>query len=77
VNVTDVPEHMLEVPDIETEGVTFVLTTIVTELLVAVVGLAHAAFDVITHETISPFNNPEFVYVVEFVPTFVPFNFHW
>jgi hypothetical protein len=68
---------MLEVPDIETEGVTFVVTDIVTELLVAVVGLAHAAFDVITHETISPFVNPEFVSVVEFVPTFVPFNFHW
>ena len=52
------------------------LTVMETELLVAVVGLAHEALDVITQETMSPFANPEFEYVAEFVPTFDPFNFH-
>ena len=43
-----------------TDGVTVDETTIVIPFDVAVVGLAHASDDVITHVTISPFTNPAF-----------------
>ncbi len=35
------------------------------------------AFEVKTQEIMFPFANAELMYVAEFVPTFVPFNFHW
>ena len=59
-----------------TDGVIIGLTVIVTALLVAVVAVTQLTEEVITHVTTSPFTNAEFEYVVEFVPTFDPFNFH-
>ena len=46
-------------------------------LLVAVVGLAQEAFDVITQLTICPFVKVVVVYVALLVPTLLPFTFHW
>ena len=55
VKVTLVPEQMLvAVALTATEGVTLVLTVIVTGVEVAVVGVAHVAVDVMTQVTISP-----------------------
>lgn len=49
VNVTLVPEQMLVAEALTaTEGVTVVLTVIVTGVEVAVVGVAHVAVDVMT-----------------------------
>ena len=48
----------------------------VTVLEVAGFPVAHIAFEVNTQVIKSPFASDELVYVVEFVPTFVPFNFH-
>lgn len=59
-----------------TAGTTVPLTTIVSELLVAVSGDAHAAVDVMIHETTSALARDAFVYVALLVPTFPPFNFH-
>jgi len=55
VKLTLVPEQML-VADAETatEGVTTGFTTIVIPVDVAVVGVAHAAVEVITHVIILP-----------------------
>jgi len=56
VNVTLVPAQI--VPDgdaaIVTDGVTFAFTVIVVALDVTDAGLAHGAFDVITHVTTLP-----------------------
>ena len=47
----------------------------VIELDVTVAAVAQVAFEVKTHETISPFKSVELVYVSP-VPTFIPFTFH-
>ena len=55
MKVTLVPEQILvAVALTATEGVTVVLTVIVTGVEVAVVGVAHAAVDVITQVISSP-----------------------
>ena len=51
-------------------------TVIVIAFDVAVVGFAHANDDVITQVTASAFTNAALVYVLLFVPTLFPFNFH-
>ena len=60
----------------DTDGVTEALTTIVTVFDVAVAGETQDAFEVITQETVLPLARAAFVYVLLFVPTFAPFNFH-
>ena len=52
-------------------------TVIWTALLVAVVGEAQTAFDVITTVTLSPLFRVVLVKVGLFVPTSIPFTFHW
>ena len=59
-----------------TEVLLIGFTVIVTALLVAVVAVTQLNEEVITQVTMSPFANAELEYVVEFVPTFDPFNFH-
>lgn len=78
VNVTDVPLHIVlpGLAEILTAGVTVVLTVIVIPPLVAVVGEAQLALLVITQVIILPLAKAAFVYVLLFVPTFTPFNFH-
>ncbi|KAF5032322.1 hypothetical protein DSECCO2_618490 [anaerobic digester metagenome] len=62
VNVTLVPEQMLVAEALTaTEGVTVVLTVIVTGVEVAVVGVAHVAVDVMTQVTTSPLASAAFV----------------
>jgi hypothetical protein len=53
------------------------VTVIVSELDVAVVGDAHDELEVMTHVTIAPLVSVVDVYVALFVPTLVPFTFHW
>ena len=55
---------------------TFGFTVIVIPVDVAGFPDVQVRLDVRTHVTISPFTNKILVYVVELVPTFVPFNFH-
>ena len=57
-------------------GVTDEATVIVIPELVAVVGLAHVAFDVSTHVIICPFVKVAVVNVLLFVPTLVAPTFH-
>ena len=57
-------------------GVRIGLTVMVIPADVAGFPVAHVAFDVKTQVIISPLTKVEFEYVVEFIPTFVPFNFH-
>ncbi|MNQ66361.1 hypothetical protein D3C85_808520 [compost metagenome] len=52
-------------------------TVIVTSLDKAGFPVAQIAFEINSQLTISPFANPALVYVAEFEPTFIPFNFHW
>jgi hypothetical protein len=52
------------------------VTTIVIPVEVAVAGLAQARDEVITTVTTSPFARPLFEYMLLFVPTLLPFNFH-
>ena len=59
-----------------TLGVTIPVTVMVTTFDVAVKGDAHAKLEVITHETLSLFENV-LTNVVELVPAFTPFTFHW
>jgi hypothetical protein len=59
-----------------TLGVT-VLEVIVTVFDVAVVVVAQDALLVIVHVIVLPDTNVLSLYVAEFVPTFVPFFFHW
>ena len=56
------------------EGAEF--TTIEIVLAVAFVGEAQFALEVRIHVTTCPLVKPEVENSVEFVPTFVPFNFH-
>ena len=55
---------------------TFGLTVIVTVLEVAGLPVAQVAFDVILQVTVFPLASAAFVYVVEFIPTLIPFSFH-
>ena len=59
-----------------TEGTTLLVILIVIALDAAVVGLAHAAFEVNSHVTTCPLVNDEVVNVALFVPAFDPFTFH-
>ena len=79
VNVTSVPEQIV-VPVFTltaTRGTTVDETDIVIPVAVAVVGLAQASVEVITTVTTFPFANVLFAYVLLFVPTLLPFSFHW
>ena len=78
VNVTLVPMQIVlpGLAAILTEGVTSGFTVMVIAFDVPVVGLAQAKEDVITQVTTSPFASDALEYVLLFVPTFVPFNFH-
>jgi hypothetical protein len=79
VKVTEAPAQIV-VPDplaMLTEGVTEEFTVIDTLLEVAVAGLAQAALDVSTQVTASELARVVEVKVAAFVPTFVPFTFHW
>ena len=58
-------------------GSTLAAMVIVIVFDVAVGVVAQAELDVITQLTVFPFVRAAFVYVALFVPTFVPFNFHW
>ena len=79
VKVTLVPAQIVPVglAAMDTDGVTFGVTVIVTALDVAVVGDAQVAFEVSTQVMISPLLSDAFVYVALFVPTLLPFSFHW
>ena len=78
VNVTGVPGQIE--PEgfaaIFMTGVSVGLTTIVTELDVAVAGEAQTAFEVITTVIISPFDNAVLVKVEAFVPVLTPLICH-
>ena len=77
VKVTLVPEQIVvAVAAIETLTGRLGFTDMVIPADVAGFPVAHVALDVKTHVNISPFAKLEFVYVVELVPTFAPFNFH-
>jgi hypothetical protein len=73
-----VPAHTV-VLLIETEkvGAVLVVTVIVSELLLTVSGVAHAALLIIVQLTASLFAMPVLVNVALLVPAFVPFIFHW
>jgi hypothetical protein len=80
VNVKALPAQPGLNPEVNAmamDGVTLAVMLIVIALDVAVVGLAHAAFDVITQVTTCPLVNEEVVNVALFVPAFTPFTFHW
>ena len=78
VNVTEVPAQIgLPEAAILTLAAKLAFTVIVTAFEVAGLPVAQVAFDVISQVTISPFTKAALVYVVEFVPTLTPFNFHW
>ena len=67
---------MVAVAAIETLTGRFGFTVMVIVFDVAGLPVAHVAFEVNTQVIKSPFASDELVYVVEFIPTFVPFNFH-
>ena len=77
VKVTELPEHtgFAEAPIVTLTG-RFGFTVMVTMLDVAGLPVAQVALDVRTHVTASLFKG---TYVNEalFVPTLVPFTFHW
>lgn len=76
VKVTLEPEQIVVLlATIDNEGVTFVVTLIVTVFEVAVVVLTHDALLVNIQDTLSLFVNDELVYVLP-VEVFTPFNFH-
>lgn len=79
VNVTLVPEQTVAdgLAAMLTLTGRFGFTVIVIVFDVAGEPVAQSAFDVNTQVTVFPFVNVAFVYVGEFVPTFVPFSFHW
>jgi len=68
-----VPEYVAVFP---ASAAGIVLTTIVIAFEEAVAGEAHVSVEVITQLTMSPFTNPEFVYVEELVPVLEPFSSH-
>jgi len=78
VNVTEVPAHIVELPEIETEGTTVGLTVSVIVLLVAVVGDAQVALLVTMQYMVLPFDNEASEYVLLVAPdTAEPFLNHW
>ena len=77
VNVTNAPAHTdVELAATDTDGVTE-LVVIVTVLLVAVVGEAHDALEVMITFTTSPFLSVVDEKVLVFVPAFIPLTCHW
>ena len=78
VKVTLVPAQIVlpGFAEMDTEGTTTGLTTIVMLLEVAVVGLAQVALLVNTQVTICPLVRVVVIKVVLLVPTFPPFTFH-
>jgi hypothetical protein len=64
------------ITEMVTDGITVGFTVIVIPEEVAVVGVAHGAFEVRIQVTTSPFASAEEVYVVPPVPTFDPFTCH-
>lgn len=79
VNVTLVPAHIgpAGFATTVTDGVTTGLNVMFIMLDGALAGLAHAAFDVIITCTWSPATSVDVEYVGLFVPTLLPFTFHW
>ena len=78
VNVTDVPEQIVvELPDMDTDGVTVELTVMLIELEVAVAGEAQLKLEVMITVTTSPLAKVVVVKTSEFVPALVPFTCHW
>jgi hypothetical protein len=77
VNVTFVPEQIgFDEAAIETLAGRFGFTVIVTVFDVAGLPVTQLREDVITQYTVLPFTNPEFEYVLLFVPTGLPFKYH-
>jgi hypothetical protein len=60
-----------------TAGAEGALTVMVIVFEVAGLPITPLWLDVITHVTASPLANVLELYVVELVPTFTPFTFHW
>jgi hypothetical protein len=58
-------------------GVPKARTDIAMLLLLTVAGSGHASPEVISHNTMSPSTKAVVAYVLLFVPTLLPFNFHW
>jgi hypothetical protein len=80
VKVLAAPVHEGFVPvvnAIETDGVTAEFRVSVILFDVAGFPVTPGRFEVMTQVTTCPFVIVEDVYVVEFVPTFTPFTFHW
>jgi hypothetical protein len=80
VNVAEAPAHwglLPEVREIVTDGVSKGFTDIVIPLLVAVVGLAQVALEVMTHVTTCPSVSEVVVKVELLLPTLEPLTFHW
>ena len=80
VKVAEAPAHVGLLPVVwamATAGVAAALMVIVTAFDVAGLPVTPERFDVITHETTWPFVSDELLYVLELVPTFAPFTFHW
>jgi hypothetical protein len=78
VNVTEAPAQPVVVAvAMLTEGAATAVTVIVTPFDVAVVGVAHAAFEVSTQVITSLLANVVDENEAELVPTLLPFTFHW
>ena len=78
VKVTLVPEQIAPegLDTMDTPTGKFGFTVIVIPPDVAGLPVAQVAFDVNTQVMTSPFTNVELEYVVELMPTLLPFNFH-
>ena len=77
-----VPLIVTSVPAAPFDGVNELIvgvdvTTGEIEFDVAVFVVTQVKLDVNTHDTTSPATNPVVEYVLAFVPTLVPFFFHW
>ena len=77
VNVVFVPTQIVVVPAMLTLTGRLVFTVIVKVFDVAGFPVAQAALEVKIQVIASAFANAELEYVLMFVPTFVPFIFHW
>jgi hypothetical protein len=78
VKITLIPAHIVlpGLAAILTDGMTTPVTVIVMVFDVAVATVIQFALLVMIQVIISPFTKAAFVYVLLFVPTFVPFSFH-
>ena len=78
VNVTIVPGQTdpVGLEAMETLTARIGLTIIVKLFEVAGLPVAHVALEVSTQVITSPFTNAAFEYVVELLPTLLPFSFH-